>query len=148
METRSSSLNAAEVEAPREEVAGGGGEDAAAMAKDDASAEVASPPPSPPALAALDPRRYPPPLAALDSDRWSIDLEEHEAHPSQSNPSALRKPSESLVAVFAVVYPMSLGLMEGVTQNTVKALTAMGPAEVRPPIAPRRLPPGCAAQGL
>ena len=36
-----------------------------------------------------------------------------------------RRPSPMLEATMAVVYPMSLGLLEGVTQNTVKALTAI-----------------------
>jgi hypothetical protein len=81
----------------------------------------ASPPPSPPINPAagdtLDDRlRATPrsPGCSYSSGATAPDL-----------PPPPRVPSAALDALFRVVYPMSLGLLEGVTQVTIKALTAV-----------------------
>ena len=93
----------------------------------DPSTQPSPPPPPSPAAARAEPSVSPPPSPA----------------PARGKPTPRKpRPPESLNRAMAVIYPASLGLMEGVTQLTVKALTAIAGS-----CNEQGLPPCCFANG-
>ena len=90
-----------------------------------AVSEAAAQPPGVPAAApSASPASLESPKSARFTDLPSLSIDEGSGSGVSSRKNKPRAPAR-LASIMVVVYPLSLGLLEGVTQNTVKALTAI-----------------------